>query len=295
MNDVVFLDGKFLPRGEARVSIEDRGYQFADGAYEVIRFHGRRGIRLRQHLERMERSLGHLRIVGAPTLNEWLAIIEELQDRCAIPDDPSHVTILYQQVTRGVAPRNHVFPASCKPVATLNFRMAPAYSKQQRENGVALSCQPDERWNRCYIKAVNLLPVVLAKQAAVDAGAFEALLVRNGFVTEGGATNAYCVIGGTIFTHPEGPHILSGVVREMVLEAAQKAGIPLRETPVLLEDFRKADEVFISSTTMDIMPVTRLDGDVVGNGTPGPVTRRLMEVLAGIIAEEIQIPATVTT
>jgi D-alanine transaminase len=242
----------------------------------------------------MGRSLAHLRIEGAPTVDEWMVIIDQLMTECGIQEHSDQVHILYQQVTRGAVPRNHLFPAASKPVCTLNFRKAPAYSTEQREAGIALSSQPDERWNRCYIKAVSLLPVVLAKQAAVDAGAFEALMIRNGFVTEGGATNAYCVIDDTVYTHPEGPHILSGVVREMVLEAAGRAGVAGRETPVLLEDFRKAQEAFISSTTMDLMPCTTLDGKAIGTGQVGPIARRLMAALSELVAEELSGQVTAT-
>jgi D-alanine transaminase len=293
MKDIVYLDGNYIPRSQATVSIEDRGYQFADGAYEVIRFHGHHGIRLREHLERMGRSLNHLRIQGAPITEEWLDIIERLIAACEIPADPNFQTILYQQVTRGTSPRNHLFPSQTHPTSTLNFRVCPRYSTEQREKGIALSAQTDERWNRCYIKAVSLLPVVLAKQAAAEAGAFEALMVRNGFVTEGGATNAYCVFKGTVFTHPEGPHILSGVVRQMVLEAAEMAQVPVKQVPVSLDDFRLADEAFISSTTMDIMPATRLDGKPIGNGEVGPVTRRLVAAINQIVEREVQQTAAV--
>jgi D-alanine transaminase len=175
----------------------------------------------------------------------------------------------------------------------MNFRKAPVYTETQREEGIVLSSQPDERWNRCYIKAVSLLPVVLAKQAAAEAGAFEALMVRNGFVTEGGATNAFCVKDGTVYTHPEGPHILSGIVREMVLEAAERAGVPIRQTPVTLEEFRQADEAFISSTTMDIMPATMLDSRPIGNGEVGSVTRKLVWSMNALVAEECADPVSV--
>lgn len=293
MRDIVFVNGRFVPRVEATVSIEDRGYQFGDGAYEVVRFHGRRGLRLREHLVRLHDSCRHLGIQGGPSVDEWAEIIENLAAECHLPDSSGHVTILYQQITRGASPRNHLFPkVPVVPVCTANFRLAPAYTREQRDRGVALSSQPDERWNRCYIKAISLLPVVLAKQAAAEAGAFEALLVRDdGIVTEGGATNAWCVRGGTVFTHPQGNRILSGIARQMTLEAASRAGVEVREEPVTLQEFRQADEAFITSTTMDVMPVTRLDGEPIGDGAVGRVTRRLMESIGELVAQETGAPA----
>lgn len=288
MRDIVFVNGRYVPRDEAQVSVEDRAYQFGDGVYEVVRFHGRRGLRLREHLERLLRSSEALRISGGPSVDQWSSIIERLLDECQVGEEDTGVWSMYQQVSRGVCARNHVFPAThCEPSLVAYLRPAPRYTAQQRENGIALSSQPDERWERCYIKSVCLLPVVLAKQAAVEAGAFEALLVRNGVVTEGGATNSYCVRGGEVWTHPEGKYILSGVTRGLVFEAAEKAGVTVREEAVTFDQFRSADEAFLSSTTMDIMPATRLDGKPIGSGKVGEVTNRLMAALREIIAAEI--------
>lgn len=296
VHDVVYLDGRYVARPEALVSVDDRGYQFGDGVYEVTRFQGRRPVRLVRHLQRLQESLAHLRIVGAPSIAEWESIIHELAERSNLSPDPNVSTILYQQVTRGVAPRNHFFPLAAaaepgkpavKPVASAGFRPAPVYPAELRARGVTLSIQPDERWDRCYIKSLNLLSAIMAKQAARDAGAFEALLVRDGIVTEGGSTNAWCVRGGVLWTHPEGGRILSGVVREMVLEAAGRSGVQVRQEPVRLESFRAADEVFMTSTTMDIMPVSMIEGQPVGSGRPGPTTLELSRTLAQMVADEI--------
>jgi D-alanine transaminase len=195
---------------------------------------------------------------------------------------------MYQQVSRGVCARNHVFPKThCEPSLVAYFRPAPAYSSEQRAAGIELSSQPDERWERFHINSVCLLPVVLAKQAAIESGAFEALLVRDGLVTEGGATNAYCVRDGVVWTHPEGKHILSGVTRALVFEAAERAGVTIRQEAVTIEQFRAADEAFISSTTMDIMPVTRLDHKPVADGKVGPITSRLVQSISEIISHEL--------
>src|SRR5690606_16510588 len=160
---------------------------------------------------------------------------------------------------------------------------APSFTPEFRRAGITLSVQPDERWNRCYIKSICLLPAILAKQAAVEAGAFEALLVRDGVVTEGGSTNTFCVIGGEVHTYPEGGQILSGITRRMVLEAAAKCGIRVVERPVTLDEFLTADEAFVCSTTLDIMPVTKVDDRAIGTGVAGPVTERLMAGLDEIV------------
>jgi len=292
VRDIVFVNGQYVDREQAMVPVEDRGYQFADGVYEVVRFHGRRGLRLDPHLQRLQESSDALRIHGGPSIEEWHAILDRLMAECQIPDDENHVMSLYIQLSRGDNPRNHVFPkVEVKPTLVAYFRMAPKYTPEQRANGIALSSQKDERWERCFIKSVCLLPVVMAKQAAVEAGAFEALLVRNGIVTEGGATNAYCVRGGIVYTHPIGPHILNGITRALVLEAAEKAGIVIKEEPVSLEDFRAADEAFISSTTMDVMPATKLDGQPIGNGTVGPVTQLLVKTITEMVWHEIRTEA----
>lgn len=288
MRDIVYVNGQFLPREQAVVSVEDRGFQFADGIYEVTRFHGRRGLRLDDHLQRLKNSGDAMRFSGTHTPQEWHGIIRQLLDECELPDDPGVTHVLYQQVTRGACPRAHLFPTQpLQPTSIAYFRTAPKYDQALRETGVALSVQPDERWDKCYIKTVCLLPAIWAKQAAVDAGAFEALLLRDGVVTEGASTNMFCVINGEIHTHPEGPHILSGVTRNLVLEAARQAGVSVVLRPVPLEEFVGADETFISSTTLDVMPVTKVDEKTIAGGTVGPVTRKIMEGVATLIQQDL--------
>ena len=288
MRDIVYLNGNFVERSDAKVSVEDRGFQFADGIYEVVRFHGRRGLRFDSHLERLAKSAQDLRYEGVLTSAEWHDIVAGLQDQCEISEDDDTVYWLYQQVTRGDSPRIHVFPPKlAKPTSVAYFGKVKVHAPELRENGIALATQPDERWERCYIKSVCLLPIVLAKQAAVEQGAFEALLVRDGLVTEGGSTNVFCVIDGAVHTHPEGGHILSGVTRDMVLEAADTVGIQVVQRPVPLKEFRAADEAFISSTTLDIMPATKLDGQPVGDGKVGPVTKKLAAELTRMVKAEI--------
>lgn len=289
MPDIVYLNGKFLERDDAKVSVEDRGFQFADGIYEVTRFHGRRGLRLNDHQDRLAKSGQYMKFAGVHSPGEWHDIIQKLVEANKLPDDPHIRHTLYQQVTRGACPRAHLFPKDpIQPTSIAYFRKAPSYAPELRETGIKLSAQPDERWDKCFIKTVCLLPAIWAKQAAVDSGATEALLVRNGVITEGASTNIFCVIDGEVHTHPEGPHILSGVTRQLVFEAAERSGIKIIQRPVPVEDFLTASEAFVSSTTMDIMPVTSVDDKVIGNGQVGEMTSKLMAALADIIREDLE-------
>ncbi len=292
MRQVVYLNGRFVPMAEAVVPIEDRGYQFADGVYDVLKFHGRCAVRLTAHLERLTESCAGLRIEGVPPAQEWRSIMAELAERSELGHTFEDTVILYIQVTRGVASRIHYFPEPRpNPTVLAYFKAAPVYPVEWRRDGASVITMPDERWGRCHIKSIALLPVVLAKQAAREAGALEALLVRDGIVTEGGASNAFCVRQGVIFTHPEGPRILSGVTRGIVLDAARRLGIEVREEPVPIEEFRAADEAFLSSTTMNVMPVTRIDSAPVGSGAVGEITRSIAAAVEEIIREEHQAQA----
>lgn len=287
MKEIAYVNGRLVPLAEAVVSIEDRGYQFADGIYEVVKYFGRKPLRLRAHLDRLEQSAQQMRILDAPSPDEWLPILDELIEACEIPDDHTQTFSLYQQVTRGVFPRNHGFPKNIRPGVVAYFRKAPTYSAEQKQMGIALSTQPDERWTRCNIKSVCLLPAIWAKQNAIEAGAFEALLVRNGMVTEGSSTNAFCVRDGVLYTHPDDGHILSGVTRALAFEAAQVAGVEVREDAVTLEKFLNAEEAFITSTTMNVMPATNVDGARIGSGDVGPITQRVSAALEDIVAQEV--------
>jgi len=286
---VAYVNGQYVDLEKAMVPVEDRGYQFADGVYEVSRFIGWRPVRLSEHLKRLEESCELLGIRGAPAAANWRRIIALLLEQSGIPDDDTFETILYQQVSRGVAPRSHLFPPpTTPPTCVAYFRIKPAYTAEQRRNGVALITQPDERWNRCNIKSVCLLPSVLAKHAAHEAGGFEALLVRDGIVTEGSSTNAHCVIGGKIVTHPDGPRILSGVTRTLTFDAAAQAGIEVVQRPVSIAEFMAADEAFLTSTTMNVMPVTKIDHKPVGSGRVGPVTQRLADAVEELMRRELR-------
>lgn len=289
MEQWVYLNGRYLPMAEAMVPVEDRGYQFADGIYDVLKLAGWRPVRFREHMKRLRESCEGILISDIPTMAEWESILAELAERSGLSRSLESQCILYIQVTRGVAPRNHLIPEpQPQPTICAYFKTPPNYTPEQRTYGVAMSTQPDERWLRCHIKAIGLLPVVLAKHAARKAGAFEALLVRDGIVTEAASCNVFCVKDGAVFTHPEGPLILSGITRGIVLDAARRLGIPVYEQPVALSEFRKADEAFLSSTTMNVMPVTVLDGVPIGTGNVGPITRAVAAEVEAIIREELQ-------
>jgi D-alanine transaminase len=282
MSRYAYVNGQYLRRGDAAVDVEDRGYQFADGVYEVIAVIAGRIIDLEPHLDRLDRSRGELGI-GEPCSRAAMRVILRRLIRMNRLQDG----IVYMQVTRGTAPRNHAFPAAAtKPalVMTTAARRPPADTAV--EKGAAVICVDDNRWGRTDIKTVSLLPNVLAKQRAVEAGAAEAWFVdRDGFVTEGSSTNAWIVTAEReVVTRPLGPQLLAGITRDAVVEAARTGNYKLVERPFTVEEARNAAEAFITSTTSFVMPVTTIDGAPVGGGEPGPVTLALLEAYRSRVA-----------
>lgn len=271
----VYLNGEFLPKDAARVSVDDRGYVFGDGIYEVVRVIEGRIFAWSGHAERMARGLREVRIdFGAADVAALEAVCMRLLDA---NDLRAGEATIYLQVTRGAAPRLHHFPPAGTPpgVYAAASRFTP--SREMREQGVAAIVQPDIRWSRCDIKTVNLMGAVLARQAAREAGAYEALLIRDGMLTEGAATNAFVVIDGVARTYPLSNYILPGITRQVVIAAARDAGVPVSEEPVTQQQLLSAAEVFIVGTTTDVAPVVTIDGRPVGTGAPGPLTRRIQE------------------
>ncbi len=277
MTRQAYVNGRFLPIGRAEVAIEDRGYQFADGVYEVIKAVDGVPRDLERHLARLERSLAALRIPPPMSARALALVIGE-----ALARNPIRKAIVYLQVTRGVAPRNHLFPHDARPSLVITVRRAPFPSDRERAEGVAVISLPDQRWGRCDIKSISLLANLLAKQQAAEAGCREAWLVDGeGRVTEGSASNAYIVDSeGRLVTHPSGPRILGGITRSVVLELAREAGIEVVERPFTLEEAKAAREAFLTSTTSLILPVTRIDERAVANGVPGSTTRHLARLYA---------------
>ncbi|MDW8371703.1 MAG: D-amino-acid transaminase [Geminicoccaceae bacterium] len=277
MTRLAYVDGRFVPIAARAIAIEDRGLQFAHGVYEVIKAVGGRLVDLDRHLDRLERSLSAARI-PLPTSRTALALLlEEALRRNRLRD-----AAIYLQIDRGVAPRNHLWSEDLRPTVIVTVRPARFPTAEEQAQGVAVITLPDERWARCDIKSVSLLPNVLAKQKAAEAGCREAWLVdRDGRITEGASSNAWIVDAeGVLRTHPAGPAILGGVTRDVVLELARAHAIPLAERAFTTAEALAAREAFLTSTTSLVLPVTRIDGRPVGDGRPGPVTERLARLYA---------------
>jgi D-alanine transaminase len=274
MSRFAYVSGRYLRQGAAQVPIEDRGYQFADGVYEVVAVRRGRLVDRDLHLQRLDRSLAALRIAKPVSDRVLLSILERVLALNRIGDG-----IAYLQVTRGVAPRDHGFPAGARPQLVVTARRAGPVDSKLVESGVAVISIRDERWARCDIKSISLLPNVLGKQRAREAGAYEAWQVdTEGFVTEGTSSNAWIVTEeGAILTRPAGPAILNGITRQVVIAVAAEIGLEFVERAFCLAEARSAQEAFLTSTTALVLPVTRIDGAAVGDGRPGPVTRLLRE------------------
>ncbi|HEY0879543.1 MAG TPA: D-amino acid aminotransferase [Zeimonas sp.] len=272
MTQIAWLNGEWVPLEEARIPVLDRGFVFGDGVYEVVPVYGGRKFRWTQHLARLQRSLAAVSIRNPHDEDGWTQLVDALVARHPWADQ-----FVYLQVTRGVARRDHAFPPA--DVAPTVFAMTSelvAPTAAQREQGVAAVTLPDERWLHCDIKTTSLLGNVLARQAAVAAGAAECVLIRDGFLTEGAASNIWVVRNGTVFGPPKDNLVLEGIRYGLLAELAQDAGIPLEIRRILREEVHAADELMLSSATKELLPITRLDGRPVGNGRPGPVFAALL-------------------
>jgi D-alanine transaminase len=266
------LNGEYLPRSDATLTVDDRGFHFGDGIYEATRAHDGRLFEGERHMRRLEYGLRELRITGAPELDALL----EIHDRVLQENDALFgPAIVYTQITRGSAVRTHQFPA--KPVSPTVFVSVIPYAPNidARVRGVAVVTYPDIRWARCDLKTVNLLPNVMARQHATEQGVTEAIFVREGAITEGSHTNVFAMLDGELRTHPRTNHILGGVTRDIIIDMAIEQGIAVREFPIFERDLGRVDELFLTGTTTDVTPIIRLDGKVVASGTPGPVARAL--------------------
>ncbi len=269
-DNIVFLNGSFVPMDEARIPVLDRGFIFGDGVYEVIPVYARQPFRIAEHLRRLQYSLDQVRMRNPHSEAEWTRLILELIARCP-HDDQS----LYLQVTRGVAKRDHVFPKDAVPTVFMMTNRLSTPSAEMVARGVPAITAADNRWLRCDIKSTALLGNVLMRQLAADAGANETIMLRDGQLTEGSASNVFVVIGGTIVTPPKSNLTLPGTTYDVVLELAQQGGLKAEARPVSEAELRAADEVWITSATREVLAVTTLDGKPVGTGTPGAVFRRM--------------------
>jgi D-alanine transaminase len=266
----VYLNGAFMPSAQAQVSVFDRGFLLGDGVYEVIPVYDGKYFELDAHLNRLQSSLDGVRMQNPMTSEEWKGVLEELVERNGSGDQS-----VYLQVTRGVAPRDHVFPENVRPTAFAMSNPLSAVPEKYKLKGIKAITLPDIRWSRCDVKAITLLPNSLLKQQALEAGAQEALLIRDGFLTEGAASNAYVVIDGTIYTSPKDEKVLPGITRDVVLKLAKENNLPLIEQAPSLEQLQSADEIWMSSSTKEVLPITELDGKAVGQGEPGAVWQQM--------------------
>ena len=270
MPNVAFINGTFVPMAEAKVSIEDRGFQFGDGVYEVIRTYKGRPFELEAHLARLDRSATALDLKQPYSHDDWTRHILEGIRRAAYPESK-----IYVQITRGVAPRDHAYSDDATPTVVMTVREFHPLDRSVQVAGVEAITTEDIRWGRCDIKSVNLLANVLARQQVKEAQVFEAILVNEGLVTEGAVSNVMVVQGGTVVTAPQGPRILSGVTRTVVLDLARSEGLSVQERFVSQADLYEADEVFLTGTTVEVLAVIRVDGKIIGDGRPGPIAQRL--------------------
>jgi D-alanine transaminase len=264
-----YFSGEFMPLAAVRVSPLDRGYLLGDGVYEVVPVYAGKPFCIEAHLDRLERSLSGIAIENPLSRGAWVEMLETL-----VASNGGGEQSLYFQVTRGEAPRNHAFPEGISPLV---FAMSMPGRRRDAPQPISAVTRTDNRWGRCDIKAIALLPNVLLRQEAVSAGAAEAILLRDGAVTEGAASNVFVVTDGVLRTPPKSPKILAGITRDVTLELANRAGIRCEECELSEAALRSADEIWVTSSTMEITPVTNLDGRPVAGGAAGALWREVFE------------------
>ena len=269
-----YLNGEFLPLSETRISVMDRGFLFGDGVYEVIPVYGGRLFRLEHHLKRLQNSLDAIRISNPLAPAEWHLMLTKLVESNEAEDQA-----VYLQVTRGVAEkRDHVFPADVTP--TLFAMSTPMAESVDIDAipGVSAVTLEDIRWNLCNVKAITLLPNVLLRQQAIDGGGTEAILIKNGLAIEGAASNVFIVSNGLLITPANGPSLLPGITRDLVIELAANHAIPFREADITEQQLFDAEEIWLTSSTREISPVIQLNDRVISAGKPGPLWRRMINL-----------------
>ena len=271
MSDVLYVNGRFTTTDERVLGVEDRGFQFGDGCYEVFKFLGRKPTFIAEHFRRLEQGLHEIEIPNPwPDLGAFSATMRDLIERTAFDDG-----IVYIQVTRGEAERAHFWPENMTPTAIAYSRRFKFPDAAKKERGIRVITAPDLRWKQCDVKSVNLLANALAKKKAQRAGADEAVLIEDGTVREGASSSFFAVIDGRIITHPLDEHILPGVVRDRVIDLAIAAHIRVDERPLREAELFTLGEAFITSTTQSVMPVAEIDGRIIGNSRRGEVTTEL--------------------
>lgn len=274
-----YLNGNIISPSDPVLPIDERGHQFGDGVYEYIRVYNKKPFMMTEHLDRLFQSADAIRLNIGKTKEEIEAIVLDLIDRSELDNCD-----VYMQATRGIAPRNHLFP---NVPASISMTVKPfrPTDPSLRESGISVKVLPDERWQNCWVKTLNLLPNLLAKQEAFEAGAQEAVLVRDGTVTEGSSSNVFIVKNGTVITPPATKHILHGITRRAVFQLAEEAGISVKEQSFGPDALFEADEVFMTSTSMEVMSVTSIDSRPVQDGKPGRITVKLQQAFEGKTAK----------
>jgi D-alanine transaminase len=268
---IAYLNGSFLPLEDASISVMDRGFLFGDGVYEVIPVYAGKLFRLEQHLQRLQNSLDGVRIGNPLTTAAWRDLLEELVSRNSGSDQA-----VYLQVTRGVAPkRDHAFPAETRPTVFAMSNPLPAQRDAAEEPGIHAITLPDVRWQHCNIKAITLLPNVILRQQAIEANTAEAILIKDGYATEGAASNVFIARNGILVTPPKSPALLPGITRDLIIEIAAGNAVPYRESDISEAELTSAEEIWLTSSTREISPVVRLDDKAVGDGKPGPLWKHM--------------------
>ncbi|WP_292979378.1 D-amino acid aminotransferase [Nitrosomonas sp.] len=271
---MIYLNGKFLPMEQATVPVLDRGFIFGDGVYEVIPVYSRKPFRLSEHLSRLQHSLDGIRLQNPHTEAEWTDLIERI-----IELNEGEDQYLYLHITRGVAKRDHAFPRAAMPTVFMMSNPLLTPPGELLVSGVPAITAKDNRWGRCDIKAISLLPNILLRQLAVDEQATETILLRDGLLTEGAASNIFVVKDNLLLTPPKDHRILPGITYDVVLELAKAHGVPHAVRDVSESELRTAQEIMLTSSTKEVLPITRLDGQPVGNnGAPGPVFHQLNQL-----------------
>jgi D-alanine transaminase len=282
---MIYLNGKFMPVEDAVIPVLDRGFIFGDGVYEVVPVYSRHPFRLQEHLQRLQNSLESIRLENPHSEDEWRELTRRVIDLNETEDQS-----LYLQVTRGAAKRDHAFPEKSVPTVLITSNPLNPPHDEQLQKGVGAITATDNRWLRCDVKSTSLLPNVLLRQLAVDAGCVETLLLRDGLLTEGSASNVFVVIAGIMLAPAKSNLMLPGITYDVVLELAQKNDIAYELRSVTQAELKHADEIWITSSSKEILPVTTVDGKPVGQGNPGPVFQRMHDLYQSYKAQVMRAP-----
>lgn len=278
---IVYFNGDFLREREVRISPNDRGFLFADGIYEVIRSYNARLFNAQSHVGRLKNGAKALNF-NAFDFDYLIEISEKLIQRNNLTNEDA---VVYIQVTRGAVPRSHYFPPQGTPLTVFASASSFTPNTEEIQNGINIILSPDQRWARCDIKSINLLPNTLAHQQARESNAVEAVFCRDGFIMEGTHSNFFAVLDGSIVTPPKTNYILGGITREVVLDLCKEISVPFKERPIAVSEVNQAEELMIVGTTVEITPAVRIDGEKIGSGMPGPITRRLQQAFRKVVSD----------